>query len=215
MTNIKKIKRNDWYYGKYQYSFVLHFPGSFYLKSLNHDAIDQLIRHYSHWITSGHLSSHDIVYIHDYCDLLLSLSSEFKIVIYKDSLYVYTSDIRDINCLVNSPLTKIQKPCQITEAELFYDKDFVYLKNPTHKFRSYLRSRELTTQNSEYLSNFFRTNQETVKPNPRLWYKLIYNNRYYYIHTKDFVDHNSKHEILMLNIMLPGIVRRTQEIKAK
>lgn len=220
MPDIKKVKRSNRYYGRYLYSLELYVPGAFYLRPMDHTRIDFQINYYNQWRTGGRLNLENCDAIHGYCDLLLSLKSPFKTVIYSDFIYIYTSDLQDLNSLIDSPLTQPHRINQITEVDLVYDKNFVYLKNPKYSHRSYLKRRSMSPTTVQALKSFFEINQDNINPNPRLNYILNFYsphtvNSQRFMHNSDFVDHNNGHELLMLNIILPDIVKQTLSIKAK
>jgi len=219
MAKFKKIKRNSLYFGRYQYVITISIHSIYYIKKLNHDQIDSDIEYYNRWRSRGRLTVEEIDNIHIYCDLLLSLKSSFKITVFANVLYVYTSDLDDLELLINSCHQLHPRWFCVNEAVVVYDKEFVYLKNSVYSYRSFLRPKELSEIETNSLANFFQSNLDSIRLNPRLTMILNYETpRSFvrrYIHNTDFVDHNDHREILMLNIILPNIVRKTFEIKTK
>jgi len=219
MTNYRIIKknRNDYFYGKYQYSLLIYLTGANCLKStVDHQKKLQVNCTYF-WSRFNKLSVVQIDDLHYCCHQLNQLQNNFKVVTFNDGLSFYTSSLEDINRLMSQDF--FENRCQdLYQANVVYDKKFVFLKNPKFLYRSYLSSQKLKSDCFQTLQNFTKNNSHSIRCNPRLHWSFndkskIY--QYKYIYSTDFVDHNTELEITMLNLIVPQLTRKTFEIKAK
>jgi hypothetical protein len=220
MTTYKIIQqnRNSYFYGKYLYSIWLFLPGAIYLKSLNHEQINKLIefRNNHHWAI-GKLHQIQIDNLHHCCGHLTDIKTDFKITTHYDGIYFYTSNLSDIDQLLTLDFFSNQYHI-VRQSMVVYDKNFVYLKNPKFLYRSYLSNQRINYNGYQTLTNFIQENKDYIKVNARLDWLLNYETdvtQHKYIHSSDFIDHTTDSEILMINLIIPNLVRKTFKIKAK
>jgi hypothetical protein len=89
-------------------------------------------------------------------------------------------------------------------------RDSVRLRRSKYQYRTVLRNRTLTDQEREFVVNWLNNNAKNLRMGPALreWARQGSNivQDYY------FFDHHSMGEVSMLNLVRPGLVRRTMNI---
>jgi hypothetical protein len=199
------------------------------LKSLDHQYIDAIIerrilwrevaqqrwtggsQNFKHTILSKRW--HDITDktsedLHNFAEILIATSADFKLVTSVNNGWVYTNAISLIKKLksLNYLIDK-----NYSEAVVIRPKDTVKLKTPKHTHRSYLKSIKLSNQQKQNLINFFANQADHVRVAPAFNKWLIESP---YLRTQDyfFIDHVGEGWLVMLNLIYPGIIRKTMEI---
>ena len=86
-------------------------------------------------------------------------------------------------------------------------------KNPTHKFRTYFQEDRLDPTRRENLKKYFITRANTFQLS-RSFDKMVYSNQSWTFNHY-FVDHNDPGDALLIQLVCPGIVRKTMLIQAK
>ena len=141
-----------------------------------------------------------------------------KLVISMDSISVYTSDTQLRDTLIDHGQ---KRGCVVvTHANVIYPPDTVVLQNPQYKYRTYLRSREVSDENIEILKRWLEAQAGEIVASPGM--KNFFKHRksgYYYPtnYTADYFyfDHNDERYPTMLRMVLPVAIRKTVCIIAK
>lgn len=146
--------------------------------------------------------------LHNFAELLISTSTEFKLVTSVNHGWVYTNAISLIKKLKNLDYLSDK---DYTEAVVSRPKGTVKLKVPKHTHRSYFKSIKLTHQQKQNLINFFINQQDNIRVGPAFNKWLTESP---YLRTQDyfFIDHVGESWLVMLNLIYPGIIRKTMEI---
>lgn len=219
MLEIQKINKSGLFFDKYRYSICVYLPGAHLLRdvaNLNRDIIETRIR-FNNTIrySQSFIDVKEEQTLFDLFDLLCEFKQTFKLMCYYNWLYIYIQDYQDIVDFLSG---KDKFPI-ISEANDIYEKNCVYLKNPAFSQRSYLQNHRLTDQELASLLNFFDTNSNDIRVNGRLNRSIHgFDHRHKshkFVSSSDFIDHNNSVIVLMLNIIVPNLVRKTLEIKAK
>ena len=148
--------------------------------------------------------------------LLVTESCPWKTVFgYNNNIIVYTSN----QSLVEAILCIAKRTVTIKQAAVTRPRDTVELIDPTHKFRTYLRSTSVNDNSKQILANWVNAQGDAVRLSPALAHWLTNNRlrggpfdgteRYF------FFDHDSKMYETMLLIVLPSSVRKTVELIKK
>jgi hypothetical protein len=148
--------------------------------------------------------------------LLVTESCPQKTVFgYNSNITVYTSNQR----LIDAILRIAKGTVTIRQAAVTRPRDTVELVDPTHKFRTYLRSTLVNNNSKQILANWVNAQGNAVRPGPALaywltnkrprWKQYDGTERYF------FFDHDSKMYETMLSIVLPSSVRKTVELIKK
>jgi hypothetical protein len=199
------------------------------LKSLDHEYIDAIIERrilwrevaQQRWTGGSQNFKHTIISkrwrpitdktsedLHDFAEILISTSVEYKLVTSINNGWVYTNAISLIKKLKNLNYLTDK---DYTEAVVSRPKDTVKLKMPKHTHRSYLKSIKLSSQQKQNLINFFANQAEHVRVAPAFNKWLVESP---YLRTQDyfFIDHIGESWLVMVNLIYPGLIRKTMEI---
>lgn len=203
-------------------------PESFVLRRLNHDYIDQVIRRRKEWAVKINgrnpqpgswmhswskvdITEEQIRNLHQFCDFLLEDPRPRKLTITGDWVYLYTTDaslVRDIQLLPYLDPANISTHC----VQQTGTPGTVSLREPRNRYRSYFRHTSLDSQKRQNLRDFLRA-QQGVRIGPALADALD-SDRTKRLFDYYFIDHDEPGVITMLNLILPGAIRRTLPIVA-
>jgi hypothetical protein len=147
--------------------------------------------------------------LHELADVLLSSPTEFKLVVSANQGYVYTNDSSLVDSLDCMPALIYKS---YTQAQISRPKNTVKLKKSQHQYRTYLKTTNLTSQQKEHLENFLISQYQLVRLSPALqrWIDRPFTRLQDYF----FVDHDSESWVTMLNLVVPGVARKTMHIVA-
>ena len=202
--------RDDLYYGQYQYQARFWLAEASCLRELGHDKIDRVIAWRHTWLQyrRNAISEGTKENLHTVCDQLQALPNSYKKVIYQNYIYIYTNSVDDIAALGAGPMNLRST----TEVNITHPKDTVGLRNPRHKFRTYVRSHRPTPEQCENLASFISAAGADLRPSPGLKEFLSPKNRRYWMSDYYFVDHNEMSMVTALALMNPKLVRKTMPI---
>lgn len=225
---MKIHQRTSLWFGQYDWCIRFFMPESFVLRKLDHDYIDHVIQRRRDWAmkisgrtsqpgswmhawTKVDITDQQVADLHRLCDFLLADQRPRKMTITGDWIYLYTTDaslISDIRALDYLDDTRMA----VHRAQQVGTPGTVRLRHARNSYRSYFRHIVLSEQQKTSLRQFLEA-QENLRLSPALDEALSL------AHTKRvfdyyFVDHNDSGVITMLNLIVPGIVRRTIPIVA-
>jgi hypothetical protein len=197
------------------------------LRELNHQYIDVIIERRRQWrevslnrwansaqagktIVSRRakdITDENVTNLHTLTDLLLRSQVDFKLVTSVSSAWIYTNNVhlieqvKDLDFLI----------CKTyTEAKINRPKNTIKLKDPKHSHRSYLKSVKLTDAEKTHLCNFFANQQGHARISPSLLKWM--GERYHRTQDYFFVDHDKESWLVLLNLVKPGMIRKTVEL---
>lgn len=228
MTNPKfsQVKKDRLFYDKFQYSMGFHLDEVSCLRNLDHAYIDDMIQRRRTWreiarqrwkgqkaatilgIAYGREINDDTISnLHSVAELLITASVEFKLVVSLNQAYVYTNDMSLINQLDHMPILSFKT---FAQARITRPKNTIALKHPKHKFRSYFKLCNLTGSQREHLAAFLNNHSGEIRVCPAMteWAAMPFNRVQDYF----FVDHDTESWATMLNLVVPGIIRKTMHI---
>ena len=166
LTISKVEDRDDLYYGQYQFQARFFLPEAACLRTLDHDKIDGVIAWRSSWVQlkRQQLGTDVQNNLHTVCDQLNDLKNPYKKIIYQNWIYIYTNSFVDIATLSLGPMTFRGA----TEVNITHPKNTIGLKNPKHKFRTYIRSHKPTQAQTDSLHAFVDAAGGDVRASPSL-----------------------------------------------
>lgn len=227
MTSPKFIttKKDRLFYDQYEYSMGFYLAEVSCLRCLDHAYIDDMIDRRRTWreiarrrwngqrattiLGRAHrdITDETVTNLHALAEMLLTAPSKFKLVVSMNQAHVYTNDTLLINRLDRMPMLEYKT---FAQAQVTRPKDTVALKRPKHHLRSYFKLRSLTAQQKEHLQAFLDHHQDTVRVSPALnqWFVVPYTRLQDYF----FVDHDKESWLTLLNLVVPGIIRKTLHI---
>jgi len=214
MYNPIKVPRSTLYFHQWQYVILLILPEASFLRELKHERINQSIRYRNEWIArrggARHITSEIEQTLHDTCDYLLNRTHPYKKVVCGNGLWLYTNNLEDFEDIDSIPTGEI---LYVNQAEVTLAPNAVTLKNPRHAFRTYFRERWLSNDDLSILRRYFSARADMFRQGPgfanlvkgkRMWLMANY-----------FVDHNEPNADFLINMAVPGVVRKTLPIIAR
>ena len=145
--------------------------------------------------------------LYNCADILRNSGVDLKLVVSSNCGWVYTNSLELINELKSMRMLIGKK---YSKAVIDRPKNTILLKNPQHQFRSYFKITKITRQQKDMLINFLNNQQSSIRIGPALaeWAtSAFYRTQDYF-----FVDHNEMSWLTMLNLVHPGLIRKTQQI---
>jgi hypothetical protein len=212
---IKTEARDRLYYKDYHYSAQFYLQNASAIRHLKHDVIDDYVSHrtrlnsYSNW--DRPVTADSKQQLHNVCDLFLAFREPFKKMVYHSHIYFYTSCLEDLELVYNHPDISY---FQATKADVCLPLDVVLLKEPKHKYRTYLKERWIPDEQTPVLRKFLLNRENLYSFTPLFKSRLSTSERFY-IMSHFFIDHDDPKDLLMLEMVIPGLVRKTMPIQAK
>jgi len=214
--DIVSVSKDRLYFDQYEYCLNFKLEELSALRELDHAHIDRELTHRSSWrqrnpnfggswrgrhsdITDQHRAD-----CHALCDYLLA-QQNYKLVIYGDWGYVYSSDL---SMLRNMEQLDYLKPVNMKHAVTDIPRGSILIKSSQHEYRSYFRAGRVTAQQRESLRNFL-ANQQDIRTGPGLQRLLNNAQTHHYINDNMFIDHNGQGIVTMLGLILPRSIRKT------
>lgn len=215
----KQIEHRDrLYYDTYQYSLGFHQAELYCIRGLPGGAnLDRYIKQRQYYENLGigkqlqytRFTPEVVANLHQTQEFLKGTNIPFKLVVSSSYGNLYTNDLVLVDGLCELSYIGIGN---LRTAEVTMPRDTVVIRNPEFQYRTYFKERELPDGGKETLRNWITAQQGEIRPSPatRQWFKLSkvswkskYMQRYYY------VEHNSPQYETMLNLVVPGCVRKT------
>lgn len=225
----KPVVKDRLFYDQYTYCVGFHLDEVSCLRELNHQYIDVIIERRRQWreislqrwtnatqsnkniVTrrAKEITDENVANLHHLTDVLLRSRVDFKLVTSVSSAWMYTNDIMLIEQLseLNFLICKTY-----TEAKVDRPKNTIKLKDPKHRYRSYLRCVKLTDEEKTHLCNFFANQQGHARIGPALIKWM--DERWHRTQDYFFVDHDEESWLVMLSLIKPGMIRKTVQLIA-
>ena len=214
MSKPVQVPRSGLYFHKWQYVILFLLPEASFLRELRHEKIDQTVRYRNEWIArrggARHISTEVQHTLHEACDYLLTRTHAYKKVVCGNGIWLYTNNPEDFADIGTIPTGEI---LYINQALVTLTPDAVTLKNPHHAFRTYFRERWLSNDELTMLRRYFDTRKNMFRQGPG-FAKLITGRRMWLM-SNYFVDHDEPNADFLINMAVPGIVRKTLPIIAR
>ena len=208
------VPRSTLYFHKWEYVILFLLPEASFLRVLAHKNIDQSITYRNEWIARrsglGPITADTRAILHQACDYLLTRANPFKKVVCGNGLWVYTNNPEDFADITSIPGGKI---LYINQAEVTLTANTVILKNPKHSFRTYFRERWLSNDELATLCRYFDTRRDLFRLGPG--FANVVAGRRMWLMSNHFVDHDEPRADFLINMAVPGIVRKTLPIIAR
>ena len=208
------VERNQLFFGQYHYSISVFLKNSCVLRELDPIKILKTIQHRNSWTTGGvyrqkitEEEQHDLIRV---CDYLVSCTHPFKRTVSMHSMYFYTNNPEDFKNL-NGVGGLVVTNC--VQVNLSLPPGAVSLKNPRHSYRTYFRERWLKNHELKNLREYFRARSDQFRLSPG--FELFVKGRRLWLLSNYFVDHNEPKADFLINMAVPGIVKKTLPIVAR
>jgi hypothetical protein len=206
----KSTSRDRLFYDRYEYSVQFHLHGAGCCR--NPAAVNQAImwrNGVNHW-TNRQITDKHSTDLHNWLAQLNQLD-DHKVIYYSNHVYLYTNSQEDIEHI--SQLEYAQH-LEASKCVIDRPRDTIVLKSPTHKYRTFFKERYMEKTQADILRKFLLSRQDCFRITRNLTRKLEKNSMFY-TSNYYFVDHNDMNDIVMLQLVCPGIVRKTLAIQDK
>jgi hypothetical protein len=189
-------------------------PDASFLRDLVHKKIDQSISYRNEWVSrrggSRPIDSDTQQILHDTCDYLLTRKNPYKKVVCGNGIWLYTNTLEDFEDI---DTVRTSKVLYVNQAVITLTPDAVTLKRPRHRFRTYFRDRWLSDTELFNLRKYFKTRPDQFRLGPG--FKNLVDGKRMWVMSNYFVDHNEPQSDFLINLAVPGIVRKTLPIIAR
>jgi hypothetical protein len=221
------VSKDRLFYDRFEYNIGFYLDEVSCLRDLSHDSIDYTVQRRKEWREIARarwanipqknqlgfggnwteITETTVEDLHALSEMLLTAPKEFKLVVSVNQAHVYTNDLILINRLDRMPQLRYKT---YSQAVVNRPKNTIRLKNPKHQLRSYFRLVNLTAQQRDQLAAFLENQQAHVRLCPALkeWAALPFTRLQDYF----FVDHDTLTWLTMLNLVVPGVTRKTMHI---
>ena len=210
----KTVERNQLFFGQYQYCIAWYLKDVSVLREL--DAVKALraIQYRNQWSPNANYrqriteeEQHDLIRA---CDWLLAREHPFKRTVSNHMMYIYTNhpeDFKDLGTVGDSVV------CNCTQVNVTLQPDAVTLKNPRHSYRTFFRERWLRDHELRNLREYFRARVDQFRLSPG--FRMLVDGKRMWLMGSYFVDHNEPQADFLINMAVPGIVKKTLPIVAR
>ena len=212
---ISKHSRDRLYFDQYRYGMRFKFWQSGRMRSLNHDDIVKNVLFNNQLAEISGMALKSIS--SDYQQIMLDLSSKmqaaanpFKRIVYTGWQYVYTNHLEEFTDLESVPGVDC---VSYTEAVPDQPRDTVVVQHSDYQWRTYFREKFYTKDQLATLSNFIMSRSDQFRTTDTWCRRLTH--KHCYITRSFFVDHHDQKDVLLLQIALPGCVRKTVPIVSR
>jgi len=181
-----------------------------------HDAIDRSIEIRRVWRSLGNRTDSEITdkhikNLHRVHDHFFSATNEpFKMTVSGNQIWIYTNNLEFLHSF--NQLPGVVWPTY-SQAVIDRPLDTIRLKEPKHTQRTYLRDQAITAEQRQRLRDFFNNYHDSIRLSPSLnkWIVYATGRRIFGYY---FVDHDDDGWLVLLNLLQPGLVRKTVQIIA-
>ena len=210
----KTVERNQLFFGQYQYCISFFLMNASVLRELDPIKILRSIQYRNQWAPTANYKQriaeqeqHELIQVGDY---LLARPHPFKRTVSTHVMYLYTNhpaDFQNLNGVGGLVVTNC------TQVNVSLQPDAVTLKNPAHSYRTFFRERWLRDHELQNIRGYFqaRPNQFRLSPG----FEMLVNGRRMWLMGNYFVDHNEPQADFLINMAIPGIVKKTLPIVAR
>jgi hypothetical protein len=105
------------------------------------------------------------------------------------------------------------KKAEIRQALVTKPRDRVQLKSSQHRFRSWFKERHYDEREKQLIKDFVLSRLSYFRITPKLHQRLRGDHFFDQPLGYDFIDHDSEHDVLMLTMVVPNCIRKTQPIE--
>jgi hypothetical protein len=141
---------------------------------------------------------------------LLARKHPYKKVVCGNGIWLYTNNLEDFEHIDSIPTGKT---LYVNQARVTLSPDAVTLMRPQHQFRTYFRDRWVSDSELTNIRQYFRSRKDMFRLGPG--FAKVINGKRLWLMSNHFVDHNEPNADFLINIAVPGIVRKTLPIIAR
>lgn len=219
LTKFTAVGSDRLFYDQYRYCMTAGIDEVTCLRRLDHKYIDHVLnvrKKYSaigSWVPSRGRSSvritdETVANLHKLCDVLTAVNHKFKLVVEFGNMRLYTNDCALFDEIAASDVKF--NFVHFKQAVIDRPRNSVKLKNPRHLYRSYLSQIKLSDQEKRAIVRFLQNNSDSLRLSPCLSRWTTESFKWVYSHY--FIDYNDHSNALMLNLIRPGLIKKTVDI---
>jgi hypothetical protein len=219
----KTVVKDRLFHNRYEYCLGFELDEASALRVLDHASIDSMIKRKQMWRQTAQqrrinnkqatrihwrdITEDTVNNLHLVAQTLLITTTDFKLVVGGNRAWVYTNDCSLFDQL---DVISVLQHKTYTQAQINRPRDSIRLQRSNYKFRTYFRFVKLTATEKNTLSAFLIGQQSHAKLSPSL--KLWIQNPFNRVQDYFFVDYATDSWLTMLNLVRPGLVRKTLHI---
>lgn len=216
ITKINVLERDKLFFDRYEYSvcFVLEECGV--LRENSELAILRAINWRNSNRRTYRSASADISpeLTDDLLDMWRKLNQhrdQIKVVFSYNLVYVYGNDLKMLADIAGQSYTDIN--C-FQQAVVTRPRDVVLKSNPKFKLRSYFKDTYLEDDKQALLRNFLTSRPDSYGFTG-VFRRHLDRSRWFYLQRHHWIEHDSPADVTMLSLVVPGLIRKTVEVRAK
>ena len=206
-----EISRDRLFFDSYRYCMRFFFAHSGRMRSLDHAEIKNRViwsRVHRDWMP--HRKFITDLYLEQmlqFSDTVKAIDHEFKRVVFTDTQHFYTNHPEIFEAIAALPAVS-----QVSYSQAVVDRprDTVILMRSNYSWRTWFRERVYDQNQAKVLANFILSRPQQFRITSGFRERLA--KTWGYVSANFFVDHHDQHDTLMLNMALPGCVRKTLPI---
>lgn len=140
-------------------------------------------------------------------EIFRSFDQPYKRIVYSDWQYVYTNDLHMFDAIAGSSgLAHISYHRAVVDQP----RNTVVLKHSDYQYRSYFREAWYTQDQIQTLQQFLLSRPQQFRMTD--YWRSRWKHRHIYITRSNFVDHHDAQDVLLLQMTVPGCIRKTLPI---
>jgi hypothetical protein len=214
-----KESRGSPYYNDWQWAVSWNQPEISVLRGgLDSYQVIKALANRRYWATESVITAAVESKIETVRAWLANNYSNRKLVFSTDQITVYTNDSDAVEQLVELAQSVFSTRINVKQAIIDLPADTVILKKPyDYSYRTYFRSREMSSQAQQTLLNWITSMDKNVYACPSLTRFLHGQSRRWvrqYTWDHYFVDHNDSKLDVWIAMVCPGIIRKTMAIQS-
>lgn len=211
---MKTVIRDRLFWDQFQYSVGFIFRHSHCMRGLDVSTIPYRVQRQTMFFSRGTVEAKPLSEIVeqaiDLTSAILSAPGPYKHVVGTNYQYVYSNDLTWLIKLSGMP--GVINPI-ISKASVELERDAVVLNHSDYSWRSYFSDVEWQHPQLPALKNFLEARSDYFRITPTLANR--FKSKHFYPGRWHFIDHHSDQDVLMLNLVLPGIIRKTVPIRTR
>ncbi len=212
--SIKKVFKDKLYWDQYQYCGVFRQTDVSCLRGLSVDELQRNLRYRKNWGPYHKQQPPNETHLQTTFDFLRASPGPIKLTFSWDFCYVYTNDLAWLTTLPQQ--CAYIKSFSVSEVTVNRPRDQVSLLNPTHQYRTWFREKAVTAEARQRLANWASAQGAEIKLSNSLRDWLYKDDPWplqkFWARRHFFIEHNSAQYEIMLNMIIPQAIRKTQTV---
>ncbi len=211
---IKTVDRDRWYFDQYEYCGSFAQNDIYLIRGLDKTQYEKSLAYSQRWPSLQPGKQLCREYLDQTFDFLSTAAAPIKVTFSWIYCYVYTNDLDWISDIVNQ-CPHVQD-FKLSQAVITKPRDVVSMLDPKYQYRTWFRERWTDAETKSRLKNWLAQNTEVkISQSLNHWLDAKTPNKRLLTARHFYIDYNSAQYETMLNMLVPGLIRRTQPIVAR